>query len=36
MVKDGKTHFIDYQGGRFGPCVYDAVSFVTQAKAKIP
>lgn len=25
--------FIDYQGGRFGPCVYDAVSLMWQAKA---
>lgn len=36
MLKDGTPRFIDYQGGRFGPCVYDAVSFVTQAKARIP
>lgn len=29
----GEPYFIDYQGGRFGPCVYDAVSFLWQAKA---
>ncbi|MCM1153121.1 MAG: phosphotransferase [Muribaculum sp.] len=33
MVKKGMPYFIDFQGGRFGPCLYDAVSFVWQAKA---
>ncbi|MDE7414281.1 MAG: phosphotransferase [Muribaculaceae bacterium] len=33
MVKDGKCRFIDYQGGRQGPAVYDAISFLWQARA---
>lgn len=33
MVRDGKPYWIDFQGGRVGPCVYDAVSFLWQAKA---
>lgn len=33
MVCAGKPHWIDFQGGRVGPCVYDAVSFLWQAKA---
>lgn len=33
IVKEGAPYFIDYQGGRFGPCLYDAVSFLWQAKA---
>ena len=33
MFHDEKLWFIDYQGGREGPCVYDLVSFVYQAKA---
>ena len=33
MVKNGTPYFIDYQGGRKGPCIYDAVSFAWQAKA---
>lgn len=33
MVQDGKLNFIDYQGGRIGPCLYDVASFLYQAKA---
>lgn len=33
MVKDGKPFWIDFQGGRKGPAIYDAVSFIWQARA---
>ncbi len=33
MVKDSEPFWIDFQGGRLGPALYDAVSFVYQAKA---
>lgn len=33
MIKDGSPFFIDFQGGRKGPLLYDAVSFLWQAKA---
>lgn len=33
MVHDGKPFFIDFQGGRKGPGLYDAVSFAWQSRA---
>lgn len=33
MIKEGQPRFIDFQGGRQGPMIYDAVSFLWQAKA---
>lgn len=33
MIRNNKPYMIDYQGGRFGPCVYDTVSLLWQAKA---
>lgn len=36
MVKDGEPKFIDFQGGRKGPVLYDVVSFLWQAKASLP
>ena len=35
MVKDGRTYFIDYQGGRIGPFQYDIVSLLYQVKAQL-
>ena len=33
MLSQGRPYFIDFQGGRRGPGVYDAISFLWQAKA---
>lgn len=33
MIRDGEPWWIDFQGGRKGPMIYDAVSFLWQAKA---
>ncbi len=36
MIKNEKTYFLDFQGGRKGPLQYDVVSLLYQAKAQIP
>lgn len=36
MIYEECPYLIDFQGGRFGPTVYDIVSFLWQAKAMIP
>lgn len=33
MIRDGQPVFIDFQGGRRGPCHYDVASFVWQTRA---
>lgn len=36
MIHENKPYFIDYQGGLYGPVVYDLVSLIWQAKANLP
>ncbi len=36
IINNGKTYFIDYQGGRKGPLQYDIVSLLYQVKAQLP
>ena len=36
MIDHGEPYFIDYQGGRQGPCQYDVVSMLYQVKAQMP
>lgn len=33
MIRKGEPFFIDFQGGRRGPGIYDAISFLWQARA---
>lgn len=36
LLKEEKPYFIDFQGGRKGPVLYDLVSFVYQVRASYP
>ena len=35
MLKDGNPYYIDFQGGKRGPLMYDVASLLYQAKAKL-
>ena len=36
MIRNGKPHFIDFQGGRRGPVQYDLASFLFNAGTRFP
>ena len=36
MVRDGEPYFIDFQGGRKGPYMYDVASFIWHARSEYP
>lgn len=36
MIHEGKTWFIDFQGGRKGPLQYDLISLLYQVRAQMP
>lgn len=36
MLSNNALYFIDFQGGRLGPCLYDMASFLYQAKINLP
>jgi len=36
MMHQGRHHFIDFQGGRLGPCAYDLASLLTDPYVDLP